>query len=306
MKIGAFLQNLLGMASKKKTAKKPRRPSHFKTTVDCIRYQKKSVYLIARGRALNAQLPQLTTWITIGTGFVAAPYRMLTAAHVINNAASTNLLHHHQPGDIYYLLKRDDEDNWHVRFRPLVLNQELFVYPNVDLAVIYLDEAFYELNGQELVDKDDYIRVDANFHQIGTDVGVLGYPLSMLNFNNQDLMQPQLANILLRADSGIINSRYRTAVDVFMYEFTMAFNPGNSGGPIFDLSTGNLISVVHGYRALAIARKEQTLSPAEIAELNLQTYNLTSYIDVVHANYSIGYATPSFNNIFVQHGIIRP
>ncbi len=69
---------------------------------------------------------------------------------------------------------------------------------------------------------------------MATPVGVLGYPLPILQFCN-NLHQPQGGDILPRVDQGIINTCYTTADHTLTYKFTMAFNPGNSGGPIINL-----------------------------------------------------------------------
>jgi V8-like Glu-specific endopeptidase len=292
------------MSKKKhKPNRLPKRPSHFATTVECIKWIKKSVYLIARGR-INAENPNELTWITIGTGCVVAPNRMITAGHVIDEQQSKEELKHHRPGDKYYLIRHDDEGNWHYRIFIPEVNKNLFLYPEVDLGIIYLEEEFYQQGEQIFAHNDDFIRIDQNFRQIGTEIAVLGYPLCKLDFDERDINRPQIANILLRADSGIINCRYQIAQNVYRYEFTVAFNPGNSGGPIFDNRTGQLLSIVHGYRATAINMREHVLSEEEKKAIDIKEYKENSFIDTVHANYSVGYATPSFGEIFRQHGIV--
>lgn len=288
----------------KKNQGQPKRPSNFATPVECIKWIKKSVYLIARGRALNADKPNELTWFTIGTGCVVAPNRIVTAAHVIIDPSTDKEISKHRADDKYYLIKHDDEGNWHFRFFTPQLDKELFLYPDIDLAVLYLEDAFYSEGEHVFALKDDFIRVDQKFRMIGTQIAVLGYPLSRLEFNEGDVSKPKVGDILLRADSGIINSRYRIAEEVYRYEFTVAFNPGNSGGPIFDLRTGQLLSIVHGYKALPISKKEHVFSEDEKKLLNLKEYTETAYIDIVHANYSVGYATPSFVNAFREHRII--
>ena len=206
----------------------------------------------------------------------------------------------HVAGDQYYLLRHDDEGNWHFRRFTPEMNRTLFLYPDVDLAVLYLEEEFYQHGAV----KDDFIRVDQNFHQIGTEVAVLGYPLVGLTFENRNVDQPKVGDILLRADTGIVNCRYRTAPDVFRYEFTMGFNPGNSGGPIFSPRTGMLLSIVHGYKAIPINRREHILTDDEKRSIAAVHFSHDSIIEVVHGNYSVGYATPSFLEAFREHRII--
>jgi hypothetical protein len=233
---------------------------------------------------------------------------MVTAAHVIddsvNDPGGLNPLVHHREGDHYYLIKSDDEGNWHARWFSPVMGQQLFLYPNIDLAIIHLDDGFYQMGDKVFATPDDYIRVDQKFHPIGTPVGVLGYPLSALTFEAGDINRPMAGNILLRTDVGVVNCRYQRAANIYNYEFTLAFNPGNSGGPIFDPRTGMLISLVHGFRAPEIRMVEHVLTQQERDKINPQSYAGDSFIDVVHANYSIGYATPSFLDVFREHAVI--
>lgn len=293
------------MSKKKHNKNKmPKRPTHFGTPVECVRWIKKSVYLIARGRALNPEKPDQLEWFTIGTGCIVSPNRMITAAHVINDIKDTNELKQHKQGDKYYLIKCDDEGNWHYRFFTPELDKSLFVYSEIDLAVLYLEEEFYQDGDKIYALKDDYIRIDQKFRMIGTEIAVLGYPLCKLDFNDSDVNKPKLGNILIRIDSGVINSRYLIANNIYRYEFTIAFNPGNSGGPIFDWRTGQLLSIVHGFKAVPINMSEHILSEKEKKSADIKEYTEKSFVDVVHANYSVGYATPSFVGTFKLHGII--
>jgi hypothetical protein len=41
--------------------------------------------MISRGREVEVDGKKLINWTTLGSGFVAAPNRFLTAAHVIND-----------------------------------------------------------------------------------------------------------------------------------------------------------------------------------------------------------------------------
>ncbi|HVV15197.1 MAG TPA: serine protease [Candidatus Paceibacterota bacterium] len=293
------------MSKKENPIKIPKRPTSFGTPAECVRWVKKSVYLIARGRALNPEKPNELSWFTIGTGCVVAPNRMSTAAHVINDPSSLEKTKQHQSGDQYYLIRHDDEGNWHFKVLTLELNKNLFLYSETDLGIIYLDEEFYQIGEQILALKDDYIRVDQKFRVIGTEVAVLGYPLCKLDFIEKDPNRPQVGDILLRVDTGVINCRYRIAENVYRYEFTMGFNPGNSGGPIFDWRTGQLLSLVHGYKAIPVNMSERVITDEVKKNLKIKDYDGKSFIEVVHANYSVGYATPSFVETFKIHGIVK-
>ncbi len=279
-------------------SKKLKRPNSFGTPVESIRLIKKSVYLIARGRAMNPLNPAEITWCALGTGCVVAPNRLITAAHVINDVVSDEAIKHHQVRDLYYLIRNDDEANWHFQCIMPILDKDLFLYPEVDLAVMYLDEIFYQH-----ADKDDYIRINTEFKNIGTQIAVLGYPLPVLRFDG-DVSKPMTGDILLRTDTGVINCRYRDSQLAYIYEFTVAFNPGNSGGPIFDWRTGQLLSIVRGYRRTPIRQSEHILSEEELKNLKLKEYTEKSFIVADYATYSIGFATPSFIKIFRQHAIV--
>lgn len=294
----------MSKSSKVKKIKLPKRPTHFGSPVDCVNWMKKSVYMIARGRVLDTKKPDEIKFATIGTGFLAAPNRMLTAAHVINDIIKPNEFNQHKDGDIYYLIKHDDQGVFHYRFFTPKLNTTLFVYPEIDLSVIYIEEEFYSQGDNVYLSKDDYIRVDPNFRPIGTEVAVLGYPLCVLDFEDKDVAKPKLGDIILRVDTGVINSKYNTSKDVSRYEFTIAFNPGNSGGPIFDWRTGQVLSIVHGYRSVPINISEIPMSQDEKKKYGVKIYSQETYIDIVKANYSVGYTTPSFFEVLKKHNII--
>lgn len=276
-----------------------RRPEHFKTYTDCIKWLKKSVYMIARGR--RNPVDDTRDWISLGSGFVVAPYRLITASHVINDP-SKNDNYLHRDDDLYYLIRNDDEGNWHFRYLNLQLNKQIYLYPDIDTGIIYLDEEFYKSEGNIFNEINDYIRISQNFHTIGTEVGVLGYPLCNLTFTNGDASKPNVGDILLRTDKGVVNCRYQTSSVKFLYEFTMAFNPGNSGGPIFDIHTGQAISIVNGFKVIKTNEIEIAI-PDENAK-NLKIYKEKAYIETINATYSIGHATPTFLETFKLHKII--
>ena len=114
------------MARKKKKPRKKKalgksRPKKFTNYESCVRVVKKSVYIIVRGRKEVNGGKSGYRWHTLGTGFVAGHYRFVTAAHVINDPSGVNE-RQHQDGDLYYLLRHDDESNWHYQITPLNLD----------------------------------------------------------------------------------------------------------------------------------------------------------------------------------------
>lgn len=295
------------MSPKKKRDKKYqgpkplKRPDNFHSFAECVKWLKKSVYLVVRGRKTKIGEQESINWITLGSGFIAAPNRYITAAHVINDPAKGELAQH-QAGDKYYLLQHDDDNNWHYSIFEPKLDKDIFIYPDIDLAVIYLDEKFYRDGDHIFADRNDFIRISKEFLPIGSEVGVLGYPLCKLKFQERNINKPLIGNILLRTDQGVVNCRYQTPDTNYLYEFTLAFNPGNSGGPIFDIKTGKIVSIVNGFKSIRISERENVIS--EEGAKRLKVYKEKAFIETLDASYSLGFATPTFLEIFKKHNII--
>ncbi len=291
------------MSKKKKRDKKYqgpkflKRPENFHSFPECVKWLKKSVYVIVRGRKTKVSDEDRINWTTLGSGFIAAPNRYITAAHVISNPEAQ-----HQDGDKYYLLRHDDDNNYHFRIFEPKLDKEIFTYPDIDLAVIYLDDEFYQVGNQIFADRNDFIKISKEFLPIGSEIGVLGYPLCKLEFQERDINRPLIGNILLRTDKGVVNCRYQTSATNYLYEFTLSFNPGNSGGPIFDIKTGKIISIVKGFKSIRINQRENIISEEGVKQLKI--YKEKAFIETLNANYSFGFATPTFLEIFKKHNII--
>lgn len=294
------------MSKNKKRNKKyqgpkiPKRPENFHSFSECVKWLKKSVYIVVRGRKTKVGEEEVFNWTTLGSGFVAAPNRFITAAHVINDPEKGEVAQH-QDGDKYYLLMYDDENHGHGRIFEPKINKEIFIYPDIDLAIIYLDNEFYQVGERVFANRNDFIRISKDFLPIGSEVGVLGYPLCQLEFEERDINKPRIGNILLRVDQGVVNCRYKTSEINYLYEFTLAFNPGNSGGPIFDIKTGKIISIVKGFKSIRINERENVIS--EEGAKQLKVYKEKAFIETLNANYSFGFATPTFLEIFKKHNI---
>ena len=94
-----------------------------------------------------------------------APKRFITAGHVINN--SEILEANHKDGDIYLFIQNDDEGKWHQNIhRSLILNNNIFVYTDVDLCIIYLEKTFYEERGKVFLDYNMHFGVDMDLTPI--------------------------------------------------------------------------------------------------------------------------------------------
>jgi hypothetical protein len=52
-------------------------------------------------------------------------------------------------------LRHDDENNWHCRIFEPKLDEEIFIFEDIDLAIIYLDNKFYQVDDEVFADKDE-------------------------------------------------------------------------------------------------------------------------------------------------------
>ena len=93
-----------------------------------------------------------------------------------------------------------------------------------DLAVMKVTD--YRFNGFNIK-----YGVKGNVSDIGTDIFVLGYPLTTTMGED------------IKLTTGVISSKTGFQGDVSQYQISAAVQPGNSGGPLFD-SQGNLIGIV--------------------------------------------------------------
>jgi len=274
-------------------------PVTLTTFKDIVALAERCIFLIARIRQNPGSNPPTSTAIAIGTGFIVAPHRMITAAHVLDNTApNVGELTRHRPGDKYMFLRREQNGNAYWHSAKYTLGNDIFMYPAPkDLGVIHLPIHFYSPGN---VEEQDFLQVSQEFCGLATPVGVLGYPLPDLRFDNNDLNKPLPGNVFPRVDQGIINTCYTMSDHTLRYEFTMAFNHGNSGGPIINLEDGKVISWVHGYKLIDTNLIEKdipnTFTPRE--------YTQKTYIESVQATYSVGIATASVLKELREHDII--
>ncbi len=272
----------------------PSTPSGVVTLKDVVRQSGRCIFLVVR---IRPNPPGGAMVRTIGSGFLAAPYRFITAAHVLDNTdPGADELAKHRDGDIYGFVSHDDNDrfhwHWDGRYKR---DQDIFIYPDKDLGIVHLGNNFYGAGMEKAC-----LTISETFSGIATPVGVLGYPITQLEFEGGDFNKPRLGNVLLRGDQGVINTRYTIPGDIKVFEFTMAFNNGNSGGPIIDLETGNVVSWVKGYRKIDVELKEKdipnTFTPRE--------YTQKTYIESIQATYSVGIATASVLKELREHDVI--
>jgi hypothetical protein len=239
-------------------------------------------------------------WVTLGSGFLCGAGRFVTCAHVIEDPHGTDIARQHFDSDRYALVSHDDEGNWQYYVGAFRKDVSLFKDDDHDVAFLYLGHDFYHApDGAVVRDEREYIRVGRSLSLIGSQVGVLGYPLVKLEFEGNDIQKPKLGDVILRADLGVVNARYAAAADKVYYDYTMAFNPGNSGGPVFETETGRAIALVQGFKTINILTREvdvpTTLLPVK--------YQLETYVTNVNASYSVGIALSPLEAILSRHGV---
>ncbi|MDD3262843.1 MAG: serine protease [Candidatus Absconditabacteria bacterium] len=283
----------------KKTKKKvlshkviPKMPTKFSNFVDCVDWVKKSTYLIVRGNPKKDGIQ----WETLGTGVIVSEGRMITCSHVINGGKG------HKDGSLYYFVRHDDLDHRHTSIFNLNIGKNLFIYEKFDLSIIYLEKEFYQSGEKIFKLPNEYVKINKEPQFIGTDIGILGYPYCKLEFMDGDMQKPNIGNIILRTDKGVINGRYRLGKDAVIYnEFTIQFNKGNSGGPIFNTKDGTLIGLVKGYKRILSDIKpiaiDQQMPDGSKKKLGAFDIN-TSY-------YSIGVPVENYLDILKEHKIIN-
>lgn len=265
-----------------------KKPTSFSSLAELTDYASKCIYVIARIRQENG----LSTCSTLGTGFLAGRNRLITCAHVMNGEGIAA----HRDGDTYLLAYRNPPE-WHRGFIQLTIDDNLFIYPDNDSAVIYLPDSFYyDGTGKMLRSPDHFLDLEKSIISLGTDVGVLGYPMQSLDFT-EDGSDIKLDGIILRADRGVVNTRYKND-EVWMYEFTMGFNPGNSGGPILDINTGKVIAMVHGYQSIPIKAIEEEVP---LKKPNDRTSKNVRVVSVVRALYSLGLGSQNYISYENKH-----
>ena len=293
-KKGSQKREVSALSTTPATLHKLPRPKKFNSTSAVCDYAKYSVYQITRIR--NGQS------VTMGTGFLAAKNRMITCAHCINNPEQPKEpMAHHKDGDVYCLLQLDEDNNAHYAFIAPNMGAELFVYPVEDIAVIYLPDNFYGADGDYYQHPDRFLELTSKRHGIGTDIVILGYPLEQLRFSDEGM--PQIGSVLLRGDSGVVNTRYLTdggdSTQIEIYQFTTPFIPGNSGGPIIDRNTGKVLGIVKGYISVPVRQVEDP-----IEELDGKGKAIVSMQkSIVKTTYSIGFSMANCAPFADEHGL---
>lgn len=159
-----------------------------------------------------------------GTGFALAEDTFLTCNHVVEPLIGL-------PGTIMLLICPERGDRT-VACRALWVARDR----KTDLALVRTEPVQIQVASLDL---------DPAPPRPGTDVVAVGVPLPEVEVRiNPEHGEANLdACFRVRATRGIVASRVR---EDGRFEVDTQFNPGLSGGPIFDVETGRLVGVVQG------------------------------------------------------------
>ncbi|SRR6266566_7873119 len=227
---------------------------------------------------------------SLGSGFFVSSRVFITCWHVIDGPASP-----HQSGDVYRLVNNLDGTHGMIHEINGGLGNDIHLYPHQDFAILLSstkpDQAYLPVSYADV--------------QIGSEIGVAGYPLATLSTDSSGSIT--LGGIVYRVADGVANAIYKTDVDsgdghplkdTTVVEVNFLFVPGNSGGPIFEARTGRVIAYVKGFRTHKIQEREEHCNLIPVP--NGLSAN---YLDSVHAVYSIGLTLDRVRNHLEQFGV---
>ncbi len=207
----------------------------------------------------------------LGTGFFVARDIFITCDHVMNDPNDP-----HQQGDSYALVANLSGGSGKIHLlQNLQIGQEISLFPNLDLAVLRIpntpqDQPYASLEYGEVYE--------------GQGIGVVGYPLPVLQVVNGNLL---FNSLIYRAARGSVTGRYiandGALQNVPYIEVNFLFVPGNSGGPVFSEKTGRVLGFVRAYQATKI--RETVATATLIAQMPLGLSN--QYVESLSAVYSL-------------------
>jgi len=240
---------------------------------EIVRDLRHAIFSVVRNRPVGGNQFQATP---LGSGFFVSPEVLLTCAHVLDPATAR-----HEDGD-FYLLVRTDSATATVHSIPSVKRgEQLHLFPDCDLGILVAGG----LKGQA------YAALDYNDWAVGKDIGVAGYPIPRLNVANGQLAYDGL---IFRVARGIVTSTFKTQLttdngvlpNVSVIEVNFLFVPGNSGGPVFDATTGRVGGYVECYTTTKIRERVEQANPQLAATLPQGLG--AAYIENINALYSLG------------------
>jgi len=231
-----------------------------------------AVFSVMRTR--SAAQGTFNYWV-LGSGFFVSTKIFLTCAHVLMSPATP-----HVDGDTYKLISttRTTRTVWQVE--NAVVGNNIRLFPDSDLALLTVDGG----------ESRSYLPLEYGDVQVGTEIGVAGYPIPNVPTVNGNIV---LDGLIYRVARNVLTATYTTnfntnngasLTNIPAIEVNFLFVPGNSGGPIFLASNGRVIGYVHGFRSYKIEEKMETAA----THLTLPAGMSNSYILSNSAVYSIG------------------
>lgn len=142
-----------------------------------------------------------------GSSIVIGDRYLATNNHVVDGARS--------------LVISGSKDNYLKEYKVDVVA----VDKNIDLAILKVNDPDFEGFGLPAYG------ISTNTSDVGTDVFVLGYPMTTVMGQE------------IKLTTGIISSKTGYQGDPANYQISAAIQPGNSGGPLFD-GNGNLVGII--------------------------------------------------------------
>lgn len=247
-----------------------------------------AVFSVVRFRASQQQLGLFEITV-LGSGFFISPEVFITCWHVIDGPQSP-----HQAGDKYQLVANLGATP--VSYPIGDIGTDVHLFPDEDLAIVIC-----KANKNQ-----PYISVSYADIAVGTEIGVAGYPLAMLSTDASG--NPDVKALVYRVAKGVATAVYRYNIDHKdghpildreVVEVNFMFVPGNSGGPVFEADTGRVVAFVKGFRSHKIQELAEQCFPTTQVPNGLSN----TYLDAVHAVYSIGLTLERVRPRLEQHGV---
>jgi S1-C subfamily serine protease len=247
-----------------------------------------AVFAVVRFRA-SQQQPGLFEITVLGSGFFVSPEVFITCWHVIDGPVLP-----HQAGDKYQLVA--NLGSTPVSYPIGDIGTDIHLFPDEDLAIVIC-----KANKNQA-----YLAVSYADIPVGTEIGVAGYPLAMLSTDANG--NPDVKALVYRVAKGVATAVYRYNIDHKdghpipdreVVEVNFMFVPGNSGGPVFEADTGRVVAFVKGFRSHKIQENAEQCFPTTQVPAGLSN----TYLDAVHAVYSIGLTLDRVRPQLEQYGV---
>jgi S1-C subfamily serine protease len=189
----------------------------------------------------SLQPTQLTPAVLVGSGFaVADGNHIVTSYHVVrqNEAAA---------GKVFYVMSVNGAQTDRRNARVVAAD------PATDLALLQID-------GPALPPLK--LREEVSMAPEGTEIAITGFPIGIvLGFQpttTRGIVSALPSNLTPEVHAGGLTADNIRAPRFSLYQLDVIAYPGNSGGPVYDTSTGEVIGVVAA--GFIKSRKEKVLS----------------------------------------------